>query len=282
MGNNNAIESEWRPQFGIFKTRKYDMIFKQVQEIPFRANNGLNYSCTYLMYPTSCSSWMKKLPSTLVEVMTQQEYEDNFYKDLLNVCNAANEKVHRRGVLLDKNPNRLYSGKCTRWLARSFGNGLRALERNMPNSIVTKGLLSGLTLLVILVDVVFVFLILGSLIWVLVDVPTGKVCAQGSPNDIAYIKQVMNENPSLDTTVIDEEIMTGLKQLSERLQQRYPQYYIYFTHELEHVPDGKTTYEVDYFLIRFEKHNAKSLQALEEQQMNGGTRQYHTIPSSDM
>jgi hypothetical protein len=246
---------------GLSKFQKYDMKFEEVPQVPttMAAGKGLLYSPQYHFYPYKGTNKSQRLPKGLSDIMTQDDFEILIFNELHRLQNMANQRIRERGILLERNPCRLLSGKVGRWLSYQLhaiidylvekiccGSDLMALPITIP--------LIYLYLSVLLCAYCFTFLI--------VDLWTGKLYQIGSPQDLAYIHNVMKENPFLDTKKIDEDIQQGLHFLGKQLQRQFPHYHIYVEYDVEWVREGKRIEAIDLFLLCFQKHSSSSIETL--------------------
>lgn len=249
---------------GLSKTRKYDMVFSKVELSPITASNGLISFPHYRLHPVAGKNRARRLPKSLTEVMSQNEYENLIFDELVRIQAAANEKVARRGVLLEKNPYRLLFGR----VGRAIGRGMNRIVRYLADDMCFGSELLALPIAAPLVYVYLaIVLVICTILFFFVDLLSCKVWQRGCPNDRAYITRFMSENPSLDTLAIDTCVWEELKQVVNRLQEKYPHYHIYFQAEVMVIPEGKHLEEVDLFLICFQDHSSTTLTKSEESRL---------------
>ncbi len=69
----------------------------------------------------------------------------------------------------------------------------------------------------------FAICVLGFLL----DIITFRLFLQQCERDIAYNKRIMDENPHLDSRMLDKEVHDAISNLATNLQSKYPQYRVY-------------------------------------------------------
>ena len=211
--NNNGSHGKLLEQIGITKVIASDFIYFKIREdTKTYADSIFSYPNHYKMHPFMYDGWNRRprqTPKPIDKYLSKQQWQTVFDK-VKSIQKEANDRRRELCRILKKNRNLYASSYWTSSVVAPY-------ERFVTNPANQRNV-SGIILFILTIHLTMVLGFLIAFFALLYDLAFCMYCRRWKTKEMQWYVDMMDQNPSLDTEVIDADVLAKLTALKDEMQ----------------------------------------------------------------